>query len=158
MLSKIPVDTKVSTKEAIINKIIIINENIVCLSISNFMLSTFLSFTIDLYNLNPLTAIAIIAGIKIKFCKTNVIITNNRPFDNPITVIHVDIVYPKQNPLYKTIPKTTGIPITVVPKNQIATPKTTFCAILVFNNCKLFTSDEFFRFVINVFIYLINIK
>lgn len=34
----------------------------------------------------------------------------SNPFDNPIIEMQTDIVYPKQNPLYKMIPKTTGIP------------------------------------------------
>ena len=47
----------------------IITEKIVCLTISNFMLSFLLSLIIDLYSLIPLTAKAIITGIIIIFCK-----------------------------------------------------------------------------------------
>lgn len=100
----------VSIKEDIINSISITTENTVCLAISIFIFSFLLSFTIDLYNLNPLTAKAKIAGIKIIFCSNIEISMKLNPFDNPITLINVDIVYPKQNPLYNTIPKTIGIP------------------------------------------------
>lgn len=50
------------------------------------------------------------AGINIIFCNNKVIKINNIPFPIPIIVIIDDIVYPKQNPLYNIIPKTTGIP------------------------------------------------
>lgn len=100
----------VSTKEDIINSISIIIENTVCLTISIFIFSFPLSFTIDLYSLNPLTAKAKIAGIKIIFCNNIDINTKLNPLGNPIIVINTDIVYPKQNPLYNTIPKTIGIP------------------------------------------------
>ena len=50
------------------------------------------------------------AGIKIKFCNTIVINIKSNPLDKPIIEIQTDIVYPKQNPLYNIIPKTTGIP------------------------------------------------
>ena len=48
-----------------------------------------------------------------------VIKINNIPFPIPIITIIDDIVYPKQNPLYSTIPNTIGIPITVEPINHI---------------------------------------
>ena len=57
-------DAKTSITPAKHKIIIIISENIVCLTISIFIVSFFLSFTIALYSLNPLTAIAIVAGIK----------------------------------------------------------------------------------------------
>ena len=50
------------------------------------------------------------AGIKIKFCTTIVMNIKSNPLDKPIIEIQTDIVYPKQNPLYNIIPKTTGIP------------------------------------------------
>ena len=95
-------EIKISITEARHNTNNIINEKIVCLIIS--------IFTIDLYNLKALTAIAIIAGMNNKFCKTSETTVNIIPFESPITIIIVEIVYPKQNPLYNTIPKTMGIP------------------------------------------------
>lgn len=50
---KIFVDIKISIIADTHNKPNIIPENIVCRNTSIFMLSLFLSFTIDLYNLNP---------------------------------------------------------------------------------------------------------
>ena len=85
-------------------------ENIVCLIISSLIFSFLLSFIIDLYNLNPLTPNANITGIKIRFCNNTEININVNPLEKPIVLIKVAIVYPKQNPLYKTIPKTIGIP------------------------------------------------
>ena len=85
-------------------------ENIVCLIISNLIFSFLLSFTIDLYNLNPLTPKANITGIKIRFCNNTEIDIKIMPLENPIVETKVAIVYPKQNPLYTTIPKTIGIP------------------------------------------------
>ena len=76
-----------------------IKENIVCLTISNFMFSFLLSLIIDLYNLNPLTAKANVAGIKIKFCSTKLNNVKSLPFPIPKIDTHTDIVYPKQNPL-----------------------------------------------------------
>lgn len=120
------VDIKISIKEAIIKINNIINENIVCLTISNFIFSFLLSLTIDLYNLNPLTANAKTAGINNIFCNNVLLNINASPFESPKVEIQTDIVYPKQNPLYKTTPNTTGIPITVVPKNQITTANKIF--------------------------------
>ena len=100
----------VSIKDDTINNISITTENSVCLAISIFIFSFLLSFTIDLYNLNPLTAKAKIAGIKIIFCSNIEISIKLSPFDSPIILINIDIVYPKQNPLYNIIPKTIGIP------------------------------------------------
>ena len=113
------VDTNISINEDITITSNITIENMVCLMISNFIFSLLLSFVIDLYNLNPLTASANIAGINNIFCNNKLISTNDIPFLSPITVIHTEIVYPKQNPLYSTTPNTTGIPMTVVPKNHI---------------------------------------
>ena len=79
MLIKIFVDINVSITAEILKSIIIKREKIVCLNISSFMLSLLLSFTIDLYNLNPLTAIAIIAGIKIIFCNNKADNVNIKP-------------------------------------------------------------------------------
>ena len=44
------------------------------------------------------------------FCNNKAIDINNIPFPKPIIAIIVDIVYPKQNPLYNIIPNTIGIP------------------------------------------------
>ena len=86
------VEINISTSEEIINIISITNENMVCLIISSFTFSLLLSFTIDLYNLNLLTAQAKSAGINIIFCKSNDIKVNNIPFESPIIVIQTDIV------------------------------------------------------------------
>ena len=83
---------KVSINAAIHNRNNIISENIVCLRISTFMFSLSLFFTIDLYSLNPLTDIAINAGINIIFWSTSDEIIKPIPFGNPKTVIIVDIV------------------------------------------------------------------
>ena len=104
------VEIKLSIKDDIINNINITIENIVCLIISNLIFCFLLSLIIDLYNLNPLTPKANIAGIKIKFCNNAEINININPFEKPMVLIKVAIVYPKQNPLYKTIPKTIGNP------------------------------------------------
>lgn len=133
MLLKIFVEINISIIAEIINSINIINEKIVCLKISNFMFSFLLSFIIDLYSLKPLTASARIAGINNIFCINNVTIEKINPLVSPNTNIDVEIVYPRQNPLYSTIPNTIGIPITVVPKNQITTPKIKFCIIEFLN-------------------------
>ena len=85
-------------------------QKIVCLTISIFIFSFLLSLLIDLYNLNPLTLIAIITGIKIIFCNNKLLIVKANPLEMPKTLIKADIVYPRQNPLYIIIPKTTGIP------------------------------------------------
>ena len=58
------------------------HEIIVCLVISIFTVSLFLSFTIALYNFIPLTANANIHGMKIMFCNNIDIITNNIPFSH----------------------------------------------------------------------------
>ena len=52
-----------------------------------------------MYNLNPLTAKANVAGIKIKFCSTKLNNVKSIPFPIPKIDTHTDIVYPKQNPL-----------------------------------------------------------
>ena len=104
------VEINISIIDAIHKNANIIDEKIVCLSTSIFILSLFLSFTIDLYNLNPLTPIAIIAGMNIMFCSNKAIKINNIPFPVLITTIIDAMVYPKQNPLYSIIPKTIGIP------------------------------------------------
>lgn len=57
-----------------------IQEKIVCLVISNFMVSLLLSFTIALYNFIPLTASANMHGIKIIFCNKIDVVTNKIPF------------------------------------------------------------------------------
>ncbi len=110
------VDIKISIIDAITNIINIIVENTVCLNISILTFSFVLSFTMDLYNFIPLTANAKIAGINKMFCNSNVTNTKLSPFPNPIIVIHNEMVYPRQNPRYKIIAKTMGIPMTVVPK------------------------------------------
>lgn len=110
------VEINISTTDDINNIINITTENIVCLIISIFIFSLLLSLTIDLYNLNPLTAKAKIAGINNMLCNNILVKMNINPFENPIIDMHIDIVYPRQNPLYVTSPKTIGIPITVVPK------------------------------------------
>ena len=91
----------------------------VCLNISNFIFSFLLSFIIDLYNLNPLTPKAKIAGINNIFCNNKATKIKLSPFPKPIIDIHSEIVYPKQNPLYNIIPNTTGIPIKKKKKNHI---------------------------------------
>ena len=93
------VDMNISMTAAIHSIIIIINENTVCLNISTFMLSFLLSFTIDLYSLNPLTASAITAGIINKFCRNIVLNMNAIPFCIPIIFMHIEIVYHRENPL-----------------------------------------------------------
>ena len=103
-------EIKLSIRDDIINNINNTPENIVCLIISNLIFSFLLSFIIDLYNLKPLTPKASITGIEIKFCNNTEIDININPLEKPIVLIKVAIVYPKQNPLYKTIPKTIGIP------------------------------------------------
>ena len=133
--------------------IIFISENIVCLNISIFIVSFFLSFTIDLYSLNPLTAIAIVAGIISIFCKNIELKINVIPCCIPNIFIKIEIVYPKQNPLYIIIPNTIGIPITVVPKNQIISANNTYENILFFNSSMEFIFWLFFNVSINVFIY-----
>ena len=50
------------------------------------------------------------------FCNNAEINININPFEKPIVLIKVAIVYPKQNPLYKTIPKTIGTPYYCCPK------------------------------------------
>ena len=62
-------DIYVSIKDDNIKSISIISEKIVCLTISIFTFSLLLSFIIDLYNFNPLTANANIHGIIKIFCK-----------------------------------------------------------------------------------------
>ena len=99
-----------------INNII---ETSVCLIISSFMFSLLLSFIIDLYNRMQLTAMQIITGIKIIFCKNIVVSKNIIPFCAPNTATADDTAYPMQNPLNITIPNTIGIPITVDPINHI---------------------------------------
>lgn len=103
-------DIKVSIADEMVKTISINVQNIVCLIISNFMFSFLLSFIIDLYNLNPLTLIASIAGINIKFCNNKLLNTKASPLEVPKIPTHADIVYPKQNPRYTTNPNTTGIP------------------------------------------------
>lgn len=63
-----------------INKI---QEIIVCLVISIFIVSLLLSFTIALYNFIPLTANANMHGINIRFCINIDVITNNIPLSHP---------------------------------------------------------------------------
>ena len=104
------VDKKTSTTDDNIKINNIKKEKTVCLATSIFIFSLFLSFKIDLYNLNPLTAKANIAGINKMFCNSNNISTIKIPCGNPITVTQIEIVYPKQNPLYKIIPNTIGTP------------------------------------------------
>ena len=84
---KIFVEINISIIDAIHENINIIIEKTVCLNTSIFILSLFLSFTIDLYNLNPLTPIAIIAGINIIFCNNKVINTKHIPLPIPIIAI-----------------------------------------------------------------------
>ena len=99
MQLKILVDINTSITDDITNTASINSENIVCLNISNFMFSFLLSFTIDLYSLNPLTAKASIAGITSILGNNKFIKTKLNPFVIPKIAIQVDIVYPRQNPL-----------------------------------------------------------
>ena len=74
-------------------KIIPINEEkTICLNISIFIFSLLLSLTIDLYNLNPLTASASIQGIYIKFCKKIAEKANMIPLPFPNVAIKADTV------------------------------------------------------------------
>lgn len=90
------VDIIVSIKHAkvIINSIIKLK--IACLIISNFILDTFLSFTIVLYNFIPLTAIPNKAGIINIFCNNNEDIINIIPLFVPTILVIKAIVYPKR--------------------------------------------------------------
>ena len=92
-------DIKTSITEETAKAINIIIQNIVCLIISTLMFSLLLSFTIDLYNLNPLTLIANIAGIKIKFCNNKLLNKKASPLDVPKILVKAEIVYPRQKPL-----------------------------------------------------------
>ena len=92
-------------------------EIIVCFTISTFIFSLLLSFSIDLYSLMLLTPMVKIAGINSIFCKLSVIVENKIPFNVPSVNVNAEIVYPNDNPLKKIIANTTGIPITVVPAN-----------------------------------------
>lgn len=103
-------DANTSISDEMARSIAINPQKIVCLTTSNLIFSLLLSFIMDLYSLNPLTHIASMAGINIKFCNTKLAKTKASPFDVPSTLIQAEIVYPRQNPLYTTIPKTTGIP------------------------------------------------
>ena len=134
----------------------IIKEKRVCLTTSIFIFSLFLSFIIDLYNLNPLIANASIAGINKIFCISNKIRTNTVPCCNPIILIQTAMVYPKQKPRYKTTPNTTGNPITVVPKNHKTIAKTIFCPILFFNNSIWFKFSVPFIFSIKPLKYVVT--
>lgn len=145
----------ISITDAHIKAINIISENIVCLTISNFIFSFSLFFTIDLYNLNPLTAKAKIAGIINIFCNNKEVKIKINPFVIPSDAIQAEIVYPKQKPLYKTIPKTIGIPITVVPKNHITTASIIFSLIHSFSNCILFTLSLSLNLPIKLFKYVL---
>lgn len=75
-LEDIYTSTKADTSRVASN----IQEKIVCLVISNFIVSLLLSFTIALYNFMPLTANANIHGIKIIFCSKIDVVTNKIPF------------------------------------------------------------------------------
>ena len=86
-------------------------------------------------------------------CNTNDNNTNAIPFGSPKIVIIADIVYPKQNPLYSTIPNTIGIPITVVPKNQSVNANIIFSFKVVLNNSILSIFSVFFNLSINVLKY-----
>lgn len=146
---KILVETKISITDETIKTINIIKENTVCLNISILTFSFVLSLIIDLYNFIPLTANASIAGITNKFCNNNNMSTKIIPLEIPIMLMHAAIVYPKQNPLYATIPNTAGIPIIVVPKNHKPIASMIFCPILVFSNSIKFKSSVVFNFSIN---------
>ena len=90
----------------------------VCFTIPIFIFSFLLSFIIDLYSFILLTPKISIAGINNKFCSNKEVNMNDIPLPNPIVAIVAEIVYPRQNPLNNIIPKTIGIPITVVPANH----------------------------------------
>lgn len=72
-------ETYASVKEAIINGIISIRHNTVCLTSSFFTLVFLFSFTSVLYNLSALTFNIKIIGITIIFCKNNDAKENNIP-------------------------------------------------------------------------------
>ena len=74
------------------------------------MFSFLLSLYIDLYAFNALTPNDIIAGINKIFCIIIDIAVKTIPFATPNTIVMLDIVYPKQNPLYIIIPNTIGTP------------------------------------------------
>ena len=89
---KILVDKKISIVDDITKNNNIINEKTVCLTTSIFIFSRFLSFIMDLYNLNPLTANAKIAGINIIFCKKSNSKAKYRPCGIPIIRMQTEIV------------------------------------------------------------------
>ena len=124
-------------------------ENNVCLNISNFIFSLRLSFIIELCNLFPLTASAIMQGIKKMFCSKIVDIKNNIPLPIPHVSIIDDIVYPKQNPLKHIVKYTIDIPITVEPINHKKTASTQFLLIESFNNANSFILLSSFKLLIN---------
>ena len=132
-------DIYTSTNEDSIRKHKIVIENIVCLIISIFIFSLLLSFIIALYNFVPLTPIAKIHGIIIKFCSSKVIRENIIPFHVPNAKMIVEIVYPNENPLYTIIPYTTGIPITTHPINHNINAVNMSFIISSFNNFDLST-------------------
>ncbi len=86
------VDKKISITEDSTKTSSIIKENTVCLIISILMFSLFLSFIMDLYSLNPLTAKANIAGIHRIFCSNNKISTNHIPCGSPRIVTQTAMV------------------------------------------------------------------
>ena len=141
-------DMYVSINEEINNKTKTNNEKIVCLKISNLIFSFRLSFIIDLYSFIPLTANAMIQGIKMRFCNNKVDAKNNIPFPVPHIAIAEEMVYPKQKPLNATIPMTNGIPITVEPANHMKSTKITLLVIDFFNNCNWSISEPFFKEVV----------
>ena len=127
----------VSINAAIINIISINIENIVCLTISIFTFSLLLSFTIDLYSFSPLTASDKTHGINIRFCNNIDVRKNIVPSQVPYVKVNDIIVYPKQKPLYATIPNTSGIPITVEPVNHMIIHNITFFHIELVSNAPL---------------------
>ena len=89
---KILIDKKISITDDITKSNNIMKEKMVCLTTSIFTFSLFLSFMMDLYNLNPLTAKAKMAGINKIFCNKSKISTNSMPWGNPIIVIQTAMV------------------------------------------------------------------
>lgn len=100
------------------------------------MFSFLLSFMIDLYNLNPLTANPNKHGINIIFCNNIADNINNMFFVVSNDIIIDAIVYPRQNPLKQIIKYTNIIPITVEPVIHNNKLNPTFSFMEVLSNSK----------------------
>ena len=117
------------------------------------MFSFLLSFIIALYNFILLTPIVSIAGINNIFCKSKPNMQNRILLPTPIVNVIDEIVYPMQNPLNKIKPKTTGIPMIVVPASHIIIAKIMFFFIDSANNSPFYILSIDLNFSINSVIY-----